>query len=174
MERITLKNIKYSEWNSEETHNFYGEIYFDKKKVGYCTNEGHGGNTYCIWNSIEDKPKYNEMIEYCKTLPPIVVEGMFGHESFEIDSNIENICDKLFEDWLQKKEDKKMEKNFNKGICFGNDTQYQITTFHLGGKSITISELIKTQKGIDHLKTTCEEKKKQGHKILNTNLPFEV
>ena len=174
MERITLKNIKFSEWNSEETNCFQADIYFDKKKVGYCTNEGHGGNTYCIWNDIEDKPKYNEMIEYCKTLPPIVVEGMFGHEDFEIDANIENICDKLFEDWLKAKDDKKMKKNFEKGICFGDDYGYQISKFQLGGKGITISEIVKTQQGIEHLKKVCAEKKNQGYKIFNTNLPFEV
>lgn len=174
MNRITLKNIKFNEDFSEETNCFKGDIYFDNNKVGHCENDGRGGNTYCFHSSIETKEKFNEMLEYCETLPPIVVKGMFTHEDFEINSTIDNICDELFETWLKQKENKKMEKSFNKGICFGNDYSYQISSVKQGGKSVTIDELIKTTHGITFLKNLCEEKKKEGYKILNTNLPFEV
>lgn len=174
MNRIKLKNIKFSEDFSEETHCFRADIYFDNKLVGQCENEGRGGSTYCYHYDIEYKQKFAEAEEYCKSLPPIKYDTKYGNEGFELDCNLEHVVDLLFDDWLKAKDDKKMKKNFEKGICFGDDFGYQVTTFKLGGKGITINEIIKTQQGIDHLKKTCAEKISQGYKILNTNLPFEI
>ena len=67
-----------------------------------------------------------------------------------------------------------MEKNFSKGICFGTKFKYEICSFKRGGKTITINELIKNSEGITFLKNFCDNKKKEGHTILNNNLPFEV
>lgn len=172
MNRVSLKNIKFSEWNSEETNCFKGDVYFDNKKVGFCSNEGRGGNTY-VWSLSETFDKFKEMEEYCKSLPDIVYK-IEGHEEFTIKSDLENVVDRIFEEWLEKKEDKKLEKNFNKGICFGTKNRYQISSFKRGGKSITISELCNNIVGRTMLEKHCESLKKQGHIILNTNLPFEV
>jgi len=173
MERVKLKNIKFSEWNSEETNCFQSDIYFDNKKVGFCSNEGRGGNTHCQWISVDTKEKFREMEEYCKTLPDIKYK-IEGHEEFTIKSDIENVVDRIFEEWLEEKEDKKMEKNFDKGICFGTKHQYQISSFKVNGKPLPISEILKTQVGVFKLRTYCDNLKREGHTILNTNLPFEV
>lgn len=172
MERIKLKNIKFSEWNSEETNCFKGDVYFDNKKVGFCSNEGRGGNTY-VWSFPETFDKFKEMEEYCKTLPDIVYK-IEGHEEFTIKSDLENVVDRIFEEWLEKKEDKKMEKNYEKGICFGTKYHYQISSFKVNGKPLPISEILKTQVGVFKLRTYCDKLKSEGHTILNTNLPFEV
>lgn len=175
MNRITLKNIKFSETFSEETNCFKGDIYFDNKRVGHCENEGRGGNTFCYPYGIETKEKFNEMLEYCETLPDIEYHSsLTGFETFSVKSTIDNVVDTLFESWLKEKEKKKMEKNFSKGICFGNDYSYQISSVKQGGKSVSIDDLLKTSHGITFLKNLCEEKKKEGHTIFNTNLPFEV
>ena len=176
MERVTLKNIKFSEWNSEETNCFQGVIYFDNKRVGMCDNDGRGGNTTCRpYDYQKDREKFNECEKYCESLPPIVHEGREGlYDSFEIDSNLENVCDELFNKWLGQKEDKKLEKNYDKGICYGNKYRYQMRGFVMGKKSIPISEVLKDAKGIELVKNLCNKLKSEGHKILNTNLPFEV
>ena len=172
--RVKLKNIKYSEWNSDETANFQADVYFDNKKVGFCSNDGHGGSTYVQSWGIETKDKYKECEEYCKSLPPIKFESIHELEGFELDCNIENICDMLFENWLKEKDRKKMEKDFEKGICYGSETHYQISEVVSGKKKIKLKDVFKDQRGIDFVKKMCEEKKRLGHKILNTNLPFEV
>lgn len=44
---ITLKNLKYAEFASEETHCFEATVYVDGKSVGRVSNDGRGGcNTY--------------------------------------------------------------------------------------------------------------------------------
>ena len=174
MDRVSLKNIKFSEWNSEETNCFSGDIYFDNKKVGFCSNEGRGGNTYCRWISVDTKDKFIEMEKYCKTLPVIVYTEFDGQEDLSIPSNLENVVDRIFEKWLENKQNKKIEKDFKKGICFGTKYQYKINTFQRGGKFITISELCDNIVGRTLLEKHCDELKKKGHIILNTNLPFEV
>jgi len=173
MSRIKLKNIKFSEWNSEETNCFQADIYFDNKKVGFCSNDGHGGSTYCQWIGVETKDKFIEMEEYCKTLPDIVYKNE-GREDFIMKSDLENVVDTLFEEWLEQKNKKKMEKYFEKGVCFGTKNQYRISSFKSGGKLITISQLCESIVGRTMLEKHCESLKKQGHIILNTNLPFKV
>ncbi len=175
MNRVKLKNIKFSEWNSEETNCFRGDIYFDNKKIGYCSNDGRGGDTYCYPYDIKNIDKYKEMEEYCKSLPDIEYPStLTGHESFSIKSTLENVVDRIFETWLEEQEDKKLEKNFNKGICFGTKTRYQISQFKSDNKKITIEEMLQNPRGQMLLKQHCKKLKEEGHFILNTNLPFEV
>lgn len=40
---FTLKNLKVCEWASEETTCFTATLYVDGKRVGECSNDGHGG-----------------------------------------------------------------------------------------------------------------------------------
>jgi hypothetical protein len=42
-ERVTIKNLKYSEFSSHETPCFEATIYVDGKRVGKAFNEGQGG-----------------------------------------------------------------------------------------------------------------------------------
>lgn len=65
-ERITLKNIKYAAFASQETHCYEATIYFDGKKVGHVSNEGHGG---CDDDRATDDKGWAEMLAFIKTLP---------------------------------------------------------------------------------------------------------
>lgn len=40
---VTLKNVKYAEFNSEETHCFSATVYVDGVAFCIASNEGHGG-----------------------------------------------------------------------------------------------------------------------------------
>ncbi len=175
MDRIQLKNIKFSEWNSEETNCFRGDIYFDNKKIGYCMNEGRGGDTYCYPNNIKDKEKFKEMEDYCKSLPDIEYPSILtGHETFSIPSSLDNVVDRIFESWLEQQEDKKLEKNFDKGICYGTKTQYQILQFKVNNKKINLKEMLNNDRGVNVVRHHIEKLVQEGHIVLNTNLPFEV
>jgi len=39
---ITLKNVQFSEWASQETHHFQATVYMDGKRAMKVSNEGHG------------------------------------------------------------------------------------------------------------------------------------
>jgi len=67
--KITLKNIKYAKFASEETPCFKATIYIDGKRTGTVWNNGHGGsNSYSPWE-LE-----SWLTAYGKTLPPLLCE----------------------------------------------------------------------------------------------------
>lgn len=162
MERIKLKNVKYSARFSEETYAFQADIFFDNKKIGYCINRGIGGSTDCnLWNGeAKTKEAFKKMEEYCNSLG---IEG-YGNK-------LEWVVDDLFQNWLTNQAIKKDEK---KGILFGNTTKYTIQTFTANGKRLSMDDLIKNEEAIKMLRTFCSKVKKEGHTVLNTNLPFNV
>jgi hypothetical protein len=170
--KIELKNVKFSEFASEETNCFAADLYVDGKKVGYCKNDGHGGNTWVHNLDMNTVNKFREVEEYCKTLPGI----KFGGALFP--SNLENVVDKLFEEWLEEKNkkrmQKKLEKSMLKGICIEEDNGFTLATFKMGGKVIPLAHCFRVEPVLEHIKEFCITEKKKGKKILNTNLPFTI
>lgn len=162
MERIKLKNVKYSARFSEETYAFQADIFFDNKKVGYCINRGIGGSTDCnLWNGeAKTKEAFKNMEEYCNSLD---IEG-YGNK-------LEWVVDDLFQNWLTNQSIKKDEK---KGVLYGDTTKYTIQTFTANGKRLSMADLLKNEKAIQMLKDFCSKVKKEGHTVLNTNLPFTI
>lgn len=160
MERIKLKNIKYSASFSEETNAFTADIFFDNKKVGYCVNRGSGGSTDCYPWDASKKEAFAQMKEYCNGL---------GIEAYG--DKLEYVVDDLLQNWLTAKAIKRDEK---KGVVFGNTSRYSIQTFTSNGKRISMVDVLKTESGIKMVKDFCSKVKKEGHNILNTNLPFAV
>ena len=70
--KLELKNIKHTEWASEETHCYQAALYVDGKPVAIVSNDGRGG---C--DRDYDHPKFKgdyratmkAVHEYFKTLP---------------------------------------------------------------------------------------------------------
>lgn len=167
--KIELKNFKYSEWNSEETNCFRSDLFLNGKKVGVCFNEGHGGPTG--YHGIEHhwSQTIKDMEEYCKTLPPIVYTKEKDGHDFTIDMTLEHFIDELVMEQLDKKSQKKKEKDMSKGVVFTKSKYgYQIVTW----KNHTIDSLLKTQLGRITLEKKVKELQEQGYTIENTNLPF--
>jgi hypothetical protein len=54
---LSLKSIKTVKWMSEETICFTANIILNGKNVGYASNEGHGGCTFCHFNNPADEAK---------------------------------------------------------------------------------------------------------------------
>jgi hypothetical protein len=164
--KIELKNVKFSDLASEETNCFRADVYVNGKKAGYCKNDGHGGNTNV---RIENQ---NEVEEYCKSLPAIDFGGLM------VDSNLENVVDMLFEEWLKEKSRKDLKKKLKKfmltGICIEEENGFSVMTFKLGGKVMLLSDLFKVEKYVENIRQTCMTLKADGKTILNTNLPFKI
>ena len=169
---ITLKKIYTNEKFSEETNCFKADIYLNGKKVGYAENDGRGGNTTYYGIEHHWSEDIKRMEEYCKTLPPIVYTKEKHGMDFTIDMTLEHHIDNIISDYLNEKAEKQLAKNFDKGICYGSTYSYSTITFNVGKKKITITEMLKTTKGTQMLIDTCNDKIKEGKKILNTNLPF--
>ena len=69
--KITLKNIKHSEFASHETHCFEASIYIDGKRRATVSNCGQGG---CNDEHWDDRTVMDAVYDYVKTLPPVEVE----------------------------------------------------------------------------------------------------
>lgn len=54
---LSLKSIKTVKWMSEETICFTANIVLDGKVIGFASNEGHGGCTFCHFNNPADEAK---------------------------------------------------------------------------------------------------------------------
>lgn len=163
---IQLKNIKFSEWNSEETNNFQATIHLNGKKVGYCKNDGRGGCTEYYGVEKYHSDDIKQMEEYCNNLPPIQYHGM------SIPMNLENYIDQLFEEWLKNKDkerlNKKMVKDMSKGLVYETPNGYEI----LYWKKFTIEKFLESVNGTEFLKKQVDKLLGEGKKVLNTNIPF--
>ena len=170
--KIELKKIYTNERFSEETNCFKAEIFLNGKKVGYAENDGRGGctNYYGIEHHYSEAIK--QMEKYCMTLPSIVYTKEEHGMEFSIAMTLEHYIDECITEHLKKKADKALTKDFNKGLCYGTPHSYAIQHFLQGGKRITIEELLKDNKGIQFLIEKSAKLINEGHKILNTNLPF--
>lgn len=162
--KIELKNIKFSEHLSEETNAFTADIFVNRKKVGYAKNDGHGGCTWYHPYSVEDRAIINEAEKYCLGLPPI------KYSTLEIPMNLEHKIDQLFEVWLKKDLNKKLQKHCLKGICVETENGYRLIQW----KGHTIKSILQYPKGKLMLKDKINELRREGRKVLNTNIPDEI
>ncbi len=173
--KIELKKIEFYDRLSEETNAFTADIYVNGVKAGYAKNDGQGGNTWC--HSYEGKSNLlHEAETYAEALPPIQLE--FANKIHPTKMNLEMVVDKLFEEYITKKENqkflKKREKACLTNIVFGleNGTSYK----SFGWKGLTIEQLLKIPNGITAIKNAIVKVKaelKEGEKIFNKNIPLE-
>jgi hypothetical protein len=160
---LQLKQVKFSEHMSEETNAFTADVWFRGKKVGYAKNDGCGGCTF-IHAYPEQLENFRKAESYAKSLPEIVYVGLGGTDPLTIDSNLENQVDRLFENWLKKKEIQKYEK---KGVYYQDPNGTRAYTYWKGW---TIKKLLESPQGRAHIKNAIDRLQKGGNIILNTNL----
>ena len=100
--KIELKNIKYSDWASEETSCFQANIYLNGKKVGFCNNDGKGGCTSYNRVTGVSYEVIMEMERYCEGLPPLVYDSnLYENKKCTINMTLEHYLDDLFYDYLK-------------------------------------------------------------------------
>lgn len=105
--RVQLKNVKYSEWASQETNCFQATVYIDGKKVGSCQNEGSGGPTSFFPEHLVDT--LNQIAK--EELKPEWTPPEWG-ESIMIEPDAEILVDKLLCDHLIERDIKKTMKKY--------------------------------------------------------------
>jgi len=164
--KLDLKAIKFYESMSEETNCFQGKLYINNKYVADVKNTGQGGNT-----DVYPIDKLSGMIiqntnEWLASQP----KKKCIEFNFEYHRNIESEVDDLFADWLKVKEDKKFEKQMDKGIMYGTKYHYQMTYW----KNMSITTMLQNPNSKARLIQVVKDLKAKGETILNTNLPDEV
>ena len=102
--RIQLKGIKYAAFASEETHCYEASVYFDGKRIGTVSNDGHGG---CDYEYPIDKAAWAKMNAYIATLPK--------EEKYGLEQCLEFICGDLVNEWLI---DKDLKRAMAKKVLF--------------------------------------------------------
>jgi len=160
--KIELKNITYNERMSEETLCFVADLYINGKKVGECKNDGRGGGNDYRGYTHEDNKIIAEAEAYCKTLPKVKSETY----NFEYQPTLESVIDDKLEEWLKKREEKKMQKLMESAILIGKPNS---ATYSYFKQKRRLSEfpINVLQPFIDNLKAKyCTD----GNVILNTNL----
>ncbi len=157
--KIELKSIKTYERLSEETTCFTANLYVDGKLLAHVENSGKGGCTDYHLIKLTDKEKLRSVEDYCKTLPDVVCD------TFTFKSDLEYVIDDLLEKHLLEKDQKKMNKNMEKGLVYGNVNNYSIITW----KNNTIATLLATPAGKTLLIKKVAELKSKGINVLNTN-----
>jgi len=103
--KIELKNIKHSEFASQETNCYQATIYIDGKNVGTVENAGHGG---C--DNVYPYQVAQQIDAYAKTLPKIVcsfIDPETGKPA-EMEQNHETIFGDILTSWLMSKDLKRL------------------------------------------------------------------
>ena len=99
--KIELKNIKHSEFASQETHCFQATIYLDGKRVGTVENQGHGGCDFVHPHQVAQ-----QIDDYAKTLPKTVCDFIDPEtgKPAEMEQSHETIFGEIVNNWLVAKD----------------------------------------------------------------------
>jgi len=127
--KLELKNIKHTQWASEETHCYQAALYVDGKPVAIVSNDGHGG---C--DRDYDHPKFKgdyrvtmkAVHDYFKTLPKTDACDIFPDGMAQ---ELEFWCADQVNEFLSVRE---LKRKFKSHVLFqlkGKDGIYQ-TKFH--------------------------------------------
>jgi|TARA_R100001463_G_scaffold47861_1_gene96943 hypothetical protein len=121
--KIEVKNISHYARGSEETPCYNATVYINGKKSIEVSNDGHGGcDRQDTYPNIEERGLVQQANEWCiKTYGKKTHKYMSNGEekSFEIEMDLEHVCQDALYDWLDAKELKKeLKKNY---VCVEKD-----------------------------------------------------
>jgi hypothetical protein len=113
---LTLKAVKIAKFMSEETLAYAANIYWQNKKVGDCSNDGHGGSTMVSIQGAKNAQKkemeafvmaHPSTLEWQEKYPPqglhpadetwtYYLELLVDHLAYEVDElrDLKRICKK--------------------------------------------------------------------------------
>ena len=160
--KIELKNIKINLTFSEETTMFMADVYVNGKKTAYANNDGRGGCTfYNSYHSPNNDEDLRQAEAYCLSLPKVRVEEY----DFEFDMNLEQFIDDLVHAELQKKEQKKLEKQMTNSIMWGKPKGHSYSQVKF---KVPLAEIPTTR--LQEVVDKYKKELKEGDVFLNTNL----
>ena len=91
--KIELKNVKYSDFASHDTHCFEASVYIDGKRAGIVSNDGQGGS-----NNYDSRALVEALKEHAKTLPKL------RYEEHEFEQDADTLIGNLLMDHLYAKD----------------------------------------------------------------------
>lgn len=91
--KIELKNVKYSNFASHETHCFEASVYIDGKRAGIVSNDGQGGS-----NNYDSRALVEALKAHSKTLPKL------RYEEHEFEQDADTLIGNLLMDHLYAKD----------------------------------------------------------------------
>jgi hypothetical protein len=160
--KIELKNIKINLTFSEETTMFMADVYVNGKKTAYANNDGRGGCTfYNSYHSPNNDEDLRQAEAYCLSLPKVRVEEY----DFEYDMNLEHFIDDLVHAELEKKEQKKLEKQMANSIMWGKPKGHSYSQVKF---KVPLAEIPTTR--LQEVVDKYKKELKEGDVFLNTNL----
>mgnify|MGYP003137421647 CR=1 FL=1 len=108
--RMTVKNVKYSDFASHETLCFQCSLYWDGVKVAMAENDGRGGETFV---SFDDRKTEEKVRAWEQKQPKIVTDLPSNNDEDEFFSypfSIEGAIDTLVGEFLQQRDLKRLLK----------------------------------------------------------------
>ena len=165
--KLELKNVKFYESMSEETNCFQADLFINGKKIAYVKNTGQGGCTDYGVHDFKLHSVLREAESYFNSMPKKKNEEF----NFEYQPTLESEIDDLFESWLKVKEDKKFEKQMEKGLLYGKDKRF---SYSIVSWNVPIKAMLMSDKGKAIIKQKIFEIKQCGDEVFNTNIPQEL
>ena len=115
---IEIKNVKYSSWNSDETHCFKATLYIDGQRRFNVSNRGQGGpNEYNTLENVKisEREKITMVTSsllygYIKKINAELSKETVQCEDFTLKNSLELVVGKLMNEWLKLREVKKILK----------------------------------------------------------------
>jgi hypothetical protein len=109
--KLSLKNIKHTEWASEETHCYRASLYVDGKPVAVVSNEGRGGGDRDYQHSKfkgDYRAKMTEVHDHFGALDAVACD--WSEDGYSV--CLEGWCCEEIDTWLAAREFRgKMRKN---------------------------------------------------------------
>lgn len=151
---IKIKNVKYSEFASEETHCFQATVYIDGKRAFGVKNDGHGG---CDDYFPLDGQNGKELWEQIRKINEELGKETISWEHGTLQNNLELVVDDLLVNWLKQGDARKL---LRKIAYIGED-----------GKTFTLSAKVKpTESNLAAVQKASWWKKDY---VLLNNMPIE-
>jgi hypothetical protein len=165
--KLELKNIKHSEFASEETHCYQATLYVDGKKMAEVKNDGQGGSDYQWALKPFTEKDLDKVRDWCiKNLPKWTSE--YDKKKEENDTDLEMWCGEEVNKFLVSRD---LKRKLNKKIIYEQNKELWEYSFK-GVKKLEQKHLISFVNGVAKAKVENNENWKNVTAILNT-LPFD-
>jgi len=168
--RFDIKNIKDN--IGHDLMGMYCDLYLDKKKVGYYNDDGWGGESEINFNQGVEA-QLLELLEAHQWRHRMFTEMGWNfyetEEKIDDHSVIENLIEHVYDLKQMEKIMKKIEKQSEKEILYGQWYSYARTSFK---GNMTLEQLVQSYgltKMQDYIDRNIKPKLQEGEEILNTN-----
>ena len=165
--KLELKNIKHSEFASEETHCYQATLYVDGKKMAEVRNDGQGGSDFQWALKPFTEKDLDKVRDWCiKNLPKWKFEN--NGKVDMCDTDLEMWCGEEVNKFLVSRD---LKRKLNKKIIYEQNKELWEYSFK-GVKKLEQKHLISFVNGVAKAKVENNENWKNVTAILNT-LPFD-